>query len=99
MGILDFSQELGGLLLSFCALPQLYHVIRHKTTAGISTGFLLMWGGGELFVSIALIGQGKMLSFFFLNYVLNFAIACVILYMKGRHRYAQKKIQKNKSNN
>lgn len=96
MGLEELLREAGGLLLSFCALPQLYHILRYKTTEGISVSFLVMWGGGELLVCISLILAGEIFSLFFLNYFLNFLIMCVILLFRGMHIYERKKIQKNK---
>lgn len=71
---------LGSLCLSICGLPQAWMSFKEKNSQGISWGFLLLWGFGELF-GIAYV-LDKMDAPLVMNYATNILIVGVILYYK-----------------
>lgn len=73
---------IGGILLAFCALPEAFSSFRKKR-CDLSWGFLSMWGLGEVFILIPVIGD-KMAPFLLFNYSLNIVIISVLIYFKTK---------------
>ncbi len=76
----------GGVTLSICALPQVYHTFKTKSTAGLSTSYLVLWLKGEIFtLCYLLINDFEKQQFqgpLYLNYTLNLIIAIYLVYAK-----------------
>lgn len=71
---------IGSLCLSICGLPQAWVSFKEKNSDGISWGFLILWGFGELF-GIAYVID-KMDAPLITNYAANILIIGVITYFK-----------------
>lgn len=71
---------LGSLCLSICGLPQAWMSFKEKSSEGISWGFLLLWGFGELFGIAYVVDKAD--APLIMNYATNILIIGVILYYK-----------------
>ena len=75
---------LGSILLAFCGLPQAIESYRTKNSDGLTWGFLIMWGVGEIFTVIYIIPKWHWPLIF--NYTANLIFISVILYYKIKPR-------------
>jgi uncharacterized protein with PQ loop repeat len=69
---------IAGLLLGWCALPQVIESIKRGNTIGVSKFFLWMWFSGEIgmvIYTLSVIGFDKPLM---LNYTLNIVMIGVL---------------------
>lgn len=73
---------IGSILLAFCGLPQAWESWKTKSSAGLTWGFLLMWGLGEIFTIIYIIPKWHWPLIF--NYTANIIFISIILYYKIR---------------
>jgi uncharacterized protein with PQ loop repeat len=71
---------IGGILLAFCGLPQAIESYRTKSSAGLTWGFLIMWGVGELFTIVYVIPKWHWPLIF--NYTANIIFISIIVYYK-----------------
>jgi uncharacterized protein with PQ loop repeat len=71
---------IGSLCLSICGLPQAWLSFKEKSSDGISWGFLLLWGFGELFGISYVVDKAD--APLIVNYATNILIIGVILYYK-----------------
>lgn len=71
---------IGSLCLSVCGLPQAWLSFKEKSSDGISWGFLLLWGFGELFGISYVVDKAD--APLIVNYATNILIIGVILYYK-----------------
>jgi len=71
---------IGSLCLSICGLPQAWMSFKEKSSEGISWGFLLLWGFGELFGIAYVVDKAD--APLIVNYATNILIIGVILYYK-----------------
>jgi uncharacterized protein with PQ loop repeat len=80
--MLEIFGWLGSVLLAFCGLPQAIESYQNKNSDGLTWGFLLMWGFGEVFTFV-FIFPTMMLPLVF-NYTANLIFISIILYYKIR---------------
>jgi uncharacterized protein with PQ loop repeat len=84
---LGFKMELlgwgGALCLAFCGVPELIKTVKTKKCS-IGWGFLILWGLGEVFTLVPVIGNnlGAYLTF---NYTLNILIILILIYYKVKN--------------
>jgi uncharacterized protein with PQ loop repeat len=76
---------IGSILLALCGLPQAIQSIRTKSSDGISTLFLAMWGVGEVFI-LAYILLTTLDLILILNYSFNIVLVAIIAFYKVRRR-------------
>jgi len=73
---------IGGILLAFCGLPQAVESYKTKNSDGLTWGFLIMWGVGELFTIVYIIPKWHWPLIF--NYTANIIFISIIVYYKVR---------------
>jgi len=73
---------IGGVLLAFCGLPQAIESYKTKNSDGLTWGFLIMWGVGELFTIVYIIPKWHWPLIF--NYTANIIFISIIVYYKVR---------------
>jgi uncharacterized protein with PQ loop repeat len=73
---------IGGILLAFCGLPQAIESYKTKSSDGLTWGFLIMWGVGELFTIVYIIPKWHWPLIF--NYTANIIFISIITYYKIR---------------
>lgn len=78
---------IGSLCLSICGLPQAWMSFKEKSSEGISWGFLLLWGFGELFGIAYVVDKAD--APLIVNYATNILIIGVILYYKINPRKSE----------
>lgn len=78
--MIDVFGWLSSLLFCICGAPQAYLSFREKTSAGISTSFLLLWIGGELLGIIYILPKNDYPIL--INYLINLIFISIILYYK-----------------
>lgn len=71
---------IGGILLAFCGLPQAVESYKTKNSDGLTWGFLIMWGVGELFTIVYIIPKWHWPLIF--NYTANIIFISIIVYYK-----------------
>jgi uncharacterized protein with PQ loop repeat len=71
---------IGSILLAFCGLPQAIESYKTKNSDGLTWGFLIMWGVGEIFTIIYILPKWHWPLIF--NYTANLIFISVILYYK-----------------
>ena len=71
---------IGSMLLAICGLPQAYKSFKDKNSRGISWGFLILWGSGELITLIYITPMNSLPLI--VNYSLNSIFIAVIIYYK-----------------
>ena len=71
---------IGGILLAFCGLPQAVESYKTKNSDGLTWGFLIMWGVGELFTIVYIIPKWHWPLIF--NYTANIVFISIIAYYK-----------------
>lgn len=82
MNWLEIVGWVGSMLFAFCALPQLILTVKQKHAKGLSWGFINMWAMGEILCFIYVFMQPQVQIPLLANYVLNFAMLCIIIYYK-----------------
>ena len=80
---------IGSLMLAFCGLPELCKSLKSHR-CGLSWGFLILWGGGELLVLVPIV-MHKMSAFLVFNYTVNLLIIGGLMWIKLKLN-----LQKNK---
>ena len=75
---------IGGILLAFCGLPQAVESFKTKNSDGLTWGFLIMWGVGELFTIVYIIPKWHWPLIF--NYTANIIFISIIVYYKIKPR-------------
>lgn len=75
---------IGGILLAFCGLPQAWESYKTKNSEGLTWGFLIMWGVGELFTIVYVIPKWHWPLIF--NYTANIIFISIIVYYKIKPR-------------
>jgi uncharacterized protein with PQ loop repeat len=75
---------IGSILLAFCGLPQAVESYKTKNSDGLTWGFLIMWGVGELFTIVYIIPKWHWPLIF--NYTANIIFISIILYYKIKPR-------------
>jgi len=75
---------IGSILLAFCGLPQAIESFKTKNSDGLTWGFLIMWGVGELFTIVYIIPKWHWPLIF--NYTANIIFISIILYYKIKPR-------------
>jgi len=68
----------GGLMLAFCAVPQVYQCVKTGNADGLSKGFLLLWLGGEILMQIYVITKHGFDMPLLINYWFN-TLLCLII--------------------
>ncbi len=71
---------LSSLCLSICGAPQAWQSFKSKNSFGISWGFLLLWGFGELFGLVYVLDRKD--TPLIMNYAANILIVGIIFYFK-----------------
>jgi uncharacterized protein with PQ loop repeat len=71
---------IGSILLAFCGLPQAWESYKTKNSDGLTWGFLIMWGVGEILTIIYILPKWHWPLIF--NYTANLVFISVILYYK-----------------
>ena len=77
---MEYIGWIGGILLAFCGLPQAWESYKTKSSDGLTWGFLIMWGVGELFTIVYIIPKWHWPIIF--NYTANFIFLLIIIYYK-----------------
>jgi uncharacterized protein with PQ loop repeat len=75
---------LGAVLLAFCGLPQAVQSWRTGSSAGVSWGFIAMWGIGEVLTLAYVFPMSEWPLVF--NYTANIAFVSVIAFYKWQGR-------------
>lgn len=75
---------IGSILLAFCGLPQAWESYKTKSSAGLTWGFLIMWGVGEIFTIVYIIPKWHWPLIF--NYTANIIFVSIIVYYKIKPR-------------
>lgn len=75
---------IGSILLAFCGLPQAIESYKTKNSDGLTWGFLIMWGLGEIFTIIYIIPKWHWPLIF--NYTANIIFISIIVYYKIKPR-------------
>lgn len=75
---------IGSILLAFCGLPQAIESWKTKNSDGLTWGFLIMWGLGEIFTIIYIIPKWHWPLIF--NYTANIIFISIIVYYKIKPR-------------
>jgi uncharacterized protein with PQ loop repeat len=81
---MEYIGWIGSILLAFCGLPQAIESYRTKNSDGLTWGFLIMWGVGEIFTVVYIIPKWHWPLIF--NYVANLVFISIILYYKIKPR-------------
>lgn len=79
--MIELAGIIGSVLLALCGLPQAYKSYIDKHSDGLSWGFILMWGIGEIFVLFYIV-LTSLDWILILNYAANLVILLVIFYFK-----------------
>lgn len=77
---MEYIGWIGGILLAFCGLPQAWESYKTKNSDGLTWGFLIMWGVGELFTIVYVIPKWHWPLIF--NYTANIIFISIIVYYK-----------------
>jgi uncharacterized protein with PQ loop repeat len=77
---MEYIGWIGSILLAFCGLPQAIESYKTKNSNGLTWGFLIMWGVGELFTIIYIIPKWHWPLIF--NYTANIIFISIIVYYK-----------------
>lgn len=80
--MMEYIGWIGSILLAFCGLPQAIESYKTKSSAGLTWGFLAMWGLGEIFTIIYIIPKWHWPLIF--NYTANIIFISIIVYYKIR---------------
>jgi uncharacterized protein with PQ loop repeat len=78
--MIEYIGWIGSILLAFCGLPQAIESYKTKNSDGLTWGFLIMWGVGEIFTIIYIIPKWHWPLIF--NYTANIIFIGIILYYK-----------------
>jgi len=78
--MMEFIGWAGSILLAFCGLPQAIESYKTKNSDGLTWGFLIMWGVGELFTIVYIIPKMHLPLIF--NYAANIIFISIIVYYK-----------------
>jgi uncharacterized protein with PQ loop repeat len=79
---MEYIGWIGSILLAFCGLPQAIESYKTKNSDGLTWGFLIMWGVGELFTIAYIIPKWHWPLIF--NYTANIIFISIITYYKVR---------------
>jgi uncharacterized protein with PQ loop repeat len=79
---MEYIGWIGSILLAFCGLPQAWESYKTKSSDGLTWGFLIMWGVGELFTIVYIIPKWHWPLIF--NYTANIIFISIITYYKVR---------------
>lgn len=77
---MEYIGWIGGVLLAFCGLPQAIESFKTKNSDGLTWGFLIMWGLGELFTIVYVVPKWHWPLIF--NYTANIVFISIITYYK-----------------
>jgi len=77
---MEYIGWIGSILLAFCGLPQAIESYKTKNSDGLTWGFLIMWGVGEIFTIIYIIPKWHWPLIF--NYTANIIFISIIVYYK-----------------
>jgi uncharacterized protein with PQ loop repeat len=72
---------IGSAMLAICGIPQAIQSIKTKSSAGVNSLFLWLWGLGEIFLIIYVANTTNDLILL-INYLFNVLIIGVITYYK-----------------
>lgn len=78
--MLEYIGWIGSILLAFCGLPQAIESYKTKSSAGLTWGFLIMWGVGEILTVVYIIPKWHWPLIF--NYTANIIFISIIVYYK-----------------
>lgn len=81
---MEYIGWIGGILLAFCGLPQAIESYKTGKSDGLTWGFLIMWGIGELFTIVYIIPKWHWPLIF--NYTANIIFISIITYYKIKPR-------------
>jgi uncharacterized protein with PQ loop repeat len=81
---MEYIGWVGSILLAFCGLPQAIESFKTKNSDGLTWGFLIMWGVGELFTIVYIIPKWHWPLIF--NYTANIIFISIITYYKIKPR-------------
>jgi hypothetical protein len=76
---------IGGMLLAICGLPETIKTVKNGR-CDLSSGFLLLWGSGEVFTLISVCYDAPF-GYLLLNYGLNIVFIGVMCYYKVKEFY------------
>lgn len=79
--MINYIGILGSILLAICSLPQVYQSVKTKSSEGISSMFLLLWGLGEALIIVYVLGTTRD-PILLVNYFFNFLFVAIIAYYK-----------------
>ena len=77
---MEYIGWIGGILLAFCGLPQAVESFKTKNSDGLTWGFLIMWGLGELFTIVYIIPKWDWPLIF--NYTANIIFISITTHYK-----------------
>jgi uncharacterized protein with PQ loop repeat len=79
--MISFIGIIGSLMLALCGLPQAIQSIKAKSSAGVNSLFLWLWGIGEILLIVYVLNTSNDLILL-INYLFNVFIIGVIAYYK-----------------
>jgi uncharacterized protein with PQ loop repeat len=86
--IIELLGWLGGILLSLCAIPQVYKTYKEKNAKGLAWGMLYLWFLGEgctlVYILFTNIEVGIYQWPLIINYVINLFLVLFLLYAKSK---------------
>jgi uncharacterized protein with PQ loop repeat len=83
--VVEIAGWVGGLLLSWCAVPQVLYCVRQGHAQGVSWAFLGMWGFGEIFTLAYVLGSRDSLDWpLLMNYSVNIVFISIIAWYRRK---------------
>ena len=80
----------GSIMLSLCAVPQVYRTWKTQSAGDLSWGFLLLWFFGEILTFAYIIASDYMNNIvhlpLYLNYFFNTLLVIYLIYAKKNFR-------------
>jgi len=81
MDIVNIIGAIGSAMLAICGLPQAIQSVKSKSSSGISSSFLILWGVGEILVILYVLNTTKD-TILLINYIFNIIIVGIIAFYK-----------------
>jgi uncharacterized protein with PQ loop repeat len=81
MDIINIIGTIGSAMLAICGLPQAIQSIKSNSSSGISSSFIILWGVGEILVTLYVLNTTKD-TILLINYIFNIVIVGIIAFYK-----------------
>lgn len=77
----ELAGIIGSIMLAICGLPQAVQSVKNKSSGGVNSLFLWLWGVGEILM-IIYVSKTIKDPILLVNYLLNLIIVGIIAYYK-----------------